>query len=202
MTDDNRSFVDSVFRAWSHFYDNPLQQKLYFGPIQDNVLARLKPGQQILDLGCGTGELIVKLEGLESTRVFGMDLSHDMLLKAAEKPSLAGRLAVSDGHRLPLADNSVDVITCLISFHYYLEPLVALKEMQRVIKPGGTLILAALTAVFFELDSLDTAFKSATQHLFRVYPPSELQELMVDAGFSTVEHDLVRPFTRVFEASN
>ncbi len=197
---DNRTFVDVIFRVWASFYDNPLQQKLYFGPIQDAVIQRLgsDPGQ-ILDLGCGTGELMVKLAHVEPPPL-GMDVSFEMLAKGHEKPRLGGRLAVADGHYLPLADQSVDVITCLISFQYYLEPLRALADMRRVLKPGGRLYLAALSTIVFESDALDGAMRRATQDLFRVYPPSGLKALMLEAGFDTVSHKLVRPFTRLFVA--
>jgi ubiquinone/menaquinone biosynthesis C-methylase UbiE len=197
----NRGFVDAIFRAWSQFYDNPVQQKLYYGPIQDAVIARLgeTPGR-ILDLGCGTGKLVEKLPEY-ALPPFGADISREMLVQAQEKPGLGGRVVVADGHHLPLAANSIDAITCLISFHFYLEPLQALKEMHRVIKPGGKLYMAALTAFFFENETLAQSFKATTQNLFRVYAPSELRGLMEEAGFDTPEHTMVRPFTRLFVAA-
>lgn len=204
MVDDgagqNRVFVDGLFKAWSRFYDNPLQQKLYFGPIQNAVIERLgdSPGR-VLDLGCGTGALMEKLQGYTPLPL-GADISHDMLTQAQVKDGLGGRLVNADGHHLPFRDGAIDAITCLISFHYYLEPLQALVEMRRVLKPGGRLYLAALTSVFFENNTLDQSFKSATQGFFRVYAPSELRELLVDAGFETPEHTMVRPFTRLFVA--
>jgi ubiquinone/menaquinone biosynthesis C-methylase UbiE len=197
----NRDFVDSIFRAWSRFYDNPLQQKLYFGPIQGAVLEQLgsDPGR-VLDLGCGTGAMMEQLQGGD-LKPFGADISHDMLVRGHEKPGLGGRLVVADGHCLPLADGAVDAVTCLISFHYYLEPLVALKEMRRELRPGGRLFLAALTALFFESETLDQSFKAATQELFRVYAPSELRELLIEAGFEPPTQKMVRPFTRLFVAT-
>ena len=200
---DNRPLVDLIFRAWSRFYDNPVQQKLYFGPIQEVVLEQLgaEPGC-VLDLGCGTGELLARLRdrGLSGT-AFGADISHEMLLKAGEKPDLEGRLTVADGHKLPFGDASFDAITCLISFQYYLRPEQALADMCRVLRPGGRLMLAALTSVIFEAEPLDSAFKAATDRLFRVYSPSELRGMLKAAGFQRVEKRLVRPFTRVFVAT-
>lgn len=201
MSAENRPFVDAIFRAWSAFYDNPVQQKLYFGPIQDIVVKKLgtSPGR-VLDLGCGTGELIVKM-GSKGVPPFGMDLSREMLLKAAAKPGLEGRLAVADGHLLPLQDASVDAVTCLVSFQYYLRPLAALREMRRVLRPGGRLLLAALTSVVFESPLVDKAMRARTEGFLRIYPPSELKRLCLDAGFGTVHYRLVRPFTRLFEAT-
>ena len=197
---DNRRFVDSIFRVWARFYDNPLQQRLYFGPIQEAVVARLgeSPGQ-VLDLGCGTGELMVRLSEVEPPP-FGFDISHEMLVKGAEKPRLTGRLVVADGHHLPLADQSVDTITCLISFQYYLRPLEALQEMHRVLRPGGRLFLAALTSLVFEVEPVDSAMRNATDDLFRVYAPSVLRDLLLEAGFASAEHQMLRPFTRLYEA--
>jgi len=198
--DQNRRFVDGIFRAWSQFYDNPVQQKLYYGPIQDAVIARLgeSPGR-ILDVGCGTGALMEKLPPYDQAP-FGADISWEMLVQAHEKPGLNGRLVVADSHQLPLTDGSVDAITCLISFHFYLEPLKALQEMRRVLTPNGRLFMAALTALFFESKTLDQSFKAATHGLFRVYAPSELRRLIEEAGFNTPQHTMVRPFTRLFVA--
>ena len=114
-----------------------------------STLKRFDSAGAAIDLGCGTGALMEKLPPY-SQAPFGADISREMLVQAHEKPGMSGRLVVADGHQLPLADESVDAITCLISFHFYLEPLKALQEMHRVLAPNGRLFMAALTAFFFE----------------------------------------------------
>ncbi len=195
---ENRAFVDAIFRAWSAFYDNPVQQKLYFGAIQRRVLDHLgeRPGR-VLDLGCGTGELLTKLR--EGTGL-GLDLSRDMLLQGAKKPGLGGKLVVGDGHHLPFEDGGLDAITCLVSFQYYLRPEVALSDMRRVLKPDGALYLAALTALPFEIEALESLVRERTGGLFRVYAPSSLKRMLHDAGFEDVHYRLVRPLTRLYVA--
>ncbi|MFT5432001.1 MAG: ubiquinone/menaquinone biosynthesis C-methylase UbiE [Myxococcota bacterium] len=188
--------VDAIFRVWSTFYDNPVQQRLYFRPIQEAARKALgdTPGR-VLDLGCGTGELTAQLPNS-----IGADLSLGMLKRAWQKPTLAGRLVVADGHSLPLADASVDAVTCLISFQYYLRPLQALREMRRVTAPGGCVILGALTSSALQVQAISNAMRVATGGMFRVYAPTELHDLFVEAGFAGVEHRLIRPFTRLFVA--
>lgn len=191
--------VDAIFRVWSSFYDNPVQQRLYFRPIQTAALAALgeAPGR-VLDLGCGTGELMGRLPDSDC---LGIDLSLDMLRRGRNKPALAGRLLRADGHRLPLADDSVDAVTCLVSFQYYLRPLQALGEIRRVLRPEGRVVLAALTSSAMQVQTISTALRSATGGLFRVYAPVELVDLLGAAGFANVEHQLIRPFTRLFVAN-
>jgi ubiquinone/menaquinone biosynthesis C-methylase UbiE len=50
-------------------------------------------------------------------------------------------LAQADAHRLPLADATFDWVVCASSFHYFRQPQVALREMRRVLRPEGRLVL-------------------------------------------------------------
>jgi len=196
----NQLLVERLFRAWSLFYDNPIQQRLYFGPIQDAVLRRLgsAPGR-VLDLGCGTGELLAKLPA--DTFMTGIDLSVAMLQQGVQKPALGGRLVAADAHALPLADQSMDVVTCLISFQYYLDPLTALREVHRVLKPGGRFFLGALSSRVLEVSPVDEVLRRVLGGLARFYRPSELRGLLSEAGFSAQKDRPVQLLTRLYEAS-
>ncbi len=127
------------FDAWSRFYRvGPFGLELR--RIQREAIARLaiRPGERVLDLGCGPGDGAARITGAGGVAV-GLDYSEGMVALARKEPALAGRLVRGDAGRLPFADGSFDKVVCTNSFHHYPEHLAALREMRRVLKPGGQL---------------------------------------------------------------
>ncbi len=126
------------FSFWSRFYEaTPL-----LGPLiraqQDLALARLaaRPGEKLLDLGCGPGRGLTALRGAGCTPV-GLDTSAEMLREARH----AAAVVRASAALLPLRSDVLDGILCTNSFHHYPEPLATLRELRRVLKPGGRLVL-------------------------------------------------------------
>ena len=98
--------------------------------------------EKLLDVGCGTGYLFELLLTQREAEYYGLDLSPEMLKMA--KAKFSGRVTLVEGSadRLPYADNSFDVVTCIQSFHHYPNPDKAMQESFRVLKPGGLYILS------------------------------------------------------------
>ena len=96
--------------------------------------------RHILDVGCGAGANLAQLQSL-TRRAVGIDFSPHALKYAAQHHR--AQLAQADALQLPLAGQSVDVITCLdVLYHRWLpDDEAALAEYHRVLKPGGLLIL-------------------------------------------------------------
>ena len=104
----------------------------------------------LLDIGTGTGRLL-ELLAPRTGHALGLDASREMLALARARLSergLADRATVrqADMYRLPLADGSQDVVTLQMVLHYAEDPAAALAEAARVLKPGGTLLVADLAA--------------------------------------------------------
>lgn len=104
--------------------------------LADSKRTRLR----VLDLGCGTGNV---LEGLprERLQVIGMDLVPEMAAAAA-RVHPQDCFAAADAGALPLADSSVDMVTCLGLLEYVPDPLQVLTGIQRVVRPAGHIILS------------------------------------------------------------
>ena len=102
------------------------------------VLAR--PGALVLDLCCGTGDLMLALQARSSAIVYGSDFCHPMLVAAnrkVEQRRLRSVLFEADALSLPVADASVDLITMAFGFRNLANYQQGLAELLRVLVPGG-----------------------------------------------------------------
>lgn len=114
-------------------------------------LMRDIPHADVLDIATGTGDLaILMAEQLDGSHVTGVDLSEGMIeigrRKVAEK-GLDGRISLTTGDclALPFPDNSFDCITCAYGVRNFENLAAGYKEMERVLRPGGLLVVLELS---------------------------------------------------------
>ena len=126
-------------------YESAWQQQLK--PAQDLLLkmADIQPGEQVLDIACGTG--LVSFKAAEkASYVLGTDISDGMieLARNISKEKSISNIAFErmDAEKLELQDESFDVVLCALGLMYVPDPLLALSEIKRVLKPGGRMIAA------------------------------------------------------------
>jgi SAM-dependent methyltransferase len=105
-----------------------------------------RPLGELLDLGCGTGNLPGKLAawGVSEHGYSGTDLSFGMLRRAAGKPPLAAHRGwvCADAGVLPFARGSFHTVVAASSFHFWPDPAAVVREIRRVLAPGGHLVLS------------------------------------------------------------
>ena len=108
--------------------------------------------RQVADLACGTGDMILMLSRyLPSVReIVGVDLSEGMLAVAAERvkraaPTASVTLSAENCQELSLATQSVDAVTCTLGIRNFSDPLQGLREMHRILRPGGRLAILELS---------------------------------------------------------
>jgi ubiquinone/menaquinone biosynthesis C-methylase UbiE len=118
----------------------------YLTRVRDRVLraAKLRPGECVVDLGAGTGLLALAARSRlqESGYVLALDISFDALAEgrrqaAATPHGAAVGCAVADALRLPLADQSVDVVLMRSVLIYLADKPAGIRELYRVLKPEG-----------------------------------------------------------------
>lgn len=102
---------------------------------------RLRPADHLLDLGCGTGTMLLELAPAVSVAE-GLDVSPEMIriarAKVADRTDV--RFAVCGADALPHADGAIDAVTAYNLLHLVEDPAASLREIARVLKPGGAFI--------------------------------------------------------------
>lgn len=158
---------------------------------------RLGPGAAVLDIGCGTGiNLLEAARTLGPCRkLVGIDLSSGMIEVARHKAELLGVRAsfiVGDVEKLPLDENSFDLVICNSVYHWFSDRQKTLKRIARALRPGGQILLNGVAAPGFQEWNLFVNEVGA--RLFDKAPwfpelptPTELLDNLRIAGFA-VDH--------------
>lgn len=133
---------------------------------------------KVLDVGCGTGELC-RIFAEKGFDVWGVDYLAEMVeIARKQTPSRGVEYGVADAYRLPFKDSEFDVVLCLGVFQTVTNPEHAIKELTRVLKPGGTLIVRTLNA-----EALSSLFLKDVMR----YRPGAFTKLLESYGFEDVE---------------
>lgn len=104
-------------------------------------LATIKPEHTVLDLACGTADMMLEMQTrVNGATLIGGDFSYNMMKIGKEKFNQSV-FSVSDAHCLPFKTNSFDRMTISFGFRNVTDKPKGLKEMHRVLKPGGKLCI-------------------------------------------------------------
>jgi demethylmenaquinone methyltransferase/2-methoxy-6-polyprenyl-1,4-benzoquinol methylase len=170
--------------------------------------AVVQPGDSVLDAACGTGDLALADRRAGASHVTGLDFSAQMLARARRKaPEL--EWIQGDLLALPFADGAYDAATIGFGIRNVADLEVALRELRRVLRPGGRLAILEITQArgvlrpFFSLwfDRIvpvlgkvlpgGAAYSYLPASVRRFPPAEELAELMRAAGFGSVQFRLL-----------
>lgn len=160
----------------------------YVSPMYQRIIRQIeslerKP-ETILDLGCGNGNVLSMLVGMTDAHLSGLDFSEEMIHQAKKKLGESAKLQVGDAAHLPYDENSFDVIICNASFHHYTKPIQCLKEIHRVLKKEGVLILGDPTAPLrLYLRLLNWGLKYSNSGDYHIYGKKEIHKLLGANGF-------------------
>ena len=125
------------------WYENSL-----FGPIADDIVLVAPPGTAILEVGCGSGALSLRLAALHGLAVTAVDVDPDEIRRAREKAArgeIAGaarpEFLVADVARMPFDDASFDLVVSTFSMHHWDDKVAGLAEVCRVLRPGSLALI-------------------------------------------------------------
>ena len=167
----------------------------------------------VLDVACGTGDFTIEIAKnvAQGSRIVGVDISDGMIAVGIEKLAKLGldaSLEVADCEALPYDDNTFDRISVGFGVRNFEHLELGLKEMYRVLAPGGKLVILELSVpsnafirwcyklYFLKIlpfvGGLLTGNRSAYEYLpasvLRFPAPDKFVEIMKSAGFDVVEH--------------
>lgn len=147
-------------------------------------LSLLERQVRILDVGCGPGQYMAWLEARGMT-VVGIDLSAGMLAQARTKAQ--GALAQMDMRRLAFPDGSFQGVWCMASLLHLpkAEAPIALREMWRVLAPGGALLLSVQEGEGEGWE--DNRYFGSVHRFFARYSQGELEGMLSNAGFAVLD---------------
>ena len=177
-------------------------------PILEN------PDARVLDLCCGTGDVMMRMARHARASVYGSDFCHPMMTAArvkAIRDKIPPRLFEADGLVLPLADASVDLITVAFGFRNFASYRGGLEELFRVLRPGGVAAILEFAPppktlfgrmhIFYSRTILPTlgglisgsreAYEYLPESVSKFPAPRELAAEMRAAGFADVSYELM-----------
>lgn len=144
----------------------------------------LAAASRVLDVGCGTGELLRRVRANVPDAVLaGLDPVPEMLDVAREKLSGRDDLRVGYADRLPWNAGTFDVVVSCNMFHYISEPLTALREMARVLRPTGALVLTDWCDDYIACRICNLYLRLTNRAFYKTYRQAECLELLRVAGY-------------------
>lgn len=158
-------------------------------------MAETGPEDTVLDVACGPGLLACAFARVARHAV-GVDITPAMLDQARKTQAEQGLENVSwqsgDVLALPYPDHHFSIVVSRFVFHHLLDPLTALKEMKRVCKPGGRVVVADMAPAPEKADALNAMERLRDPSHARAMPLEELKSLFAQAGLPEPRVDLYR----------
>jgi len=170
--------------AWGHrdFYSNTAK------------VLDLRQDDRLLEIGFGSGYFI-KDYASHVARIAGVDLSEDMVNLASsvnKKLVESGKAEFrhGDASSLPYDDGEFSVVVGIETFFFWSEPVESLREIFRVLEPGGRLVLEMS---YNKEDGLDHGEDMEKMNLI-IYSADEMTEMLTESGFSDIEFTYYKGF--------
>ena len=137
--------MEGRIAAW--YARNTARDMPDFAALAQRVTAALPSGSRILEVAPGPGYLAIEIARRGDHRITGLDISHTFVEIAARNAREAHvniDFRQGNASAMPLADNTFDLILCRAAFKNFSQPVTAMNEMHRVLKPGGRALIIDL----------------------------------------------------------
>jgi ubiquinone/menaquinone biosynthesis C-methylase UbiE len=145
----NREHDIERFDHWSSTYEQSWMQRALFDPAHRATMTLaagfVQQPTSVLDVGCGTGRLLRQAKAYwPDARLIGVDPANGMI-EAAQRLTPGATFFTGTAEALPLQDASVDLALSTISFHHWQDQAAGLREMARVVRPEGYVLLVDMS---------------------------------------------------------
>jgi ubiquinone/menaquinone biosynthesis C-methylase UbiE len=179
---------EAKWDKWAETIDGKGFKYEYLRKAQNSLISILdiKENVQVLDIGCGTGRALGEVAKLTDGKgvFYGVDLSTKMIENAKEhfKNNDNFHFIKSSSESVPLENDLFDIIISTNSFHHYLHPEKAMKEIHRLLKPGGKIYILDPTADLLIVKIANKIIKLFEPGHVKLYSTDEFRRLILDAG--------------------
>lgn len=187
---DAKEFFNTVAAEWESmsrgYYDESVKNKLI-------GMKLLKKNMTVVDLGAGNGYISRAVAG-HVKKVLAVDISPEMLGelgRMAQKEGISNIAIIEgDGCDIPVDDSTVDLVCANMYLHHIEDINLAVREMARILKTGGSVFLADLR------EHTNTELKERMHDLWQGFKASELQKVFEQNGFTDINIQTVEDETR------
>lgn len=177
MSDHDATVRAEFDRAAAKFAERTAGRFDHMDPV---AFARTSPGETVVEVGAGTGNFLALFGGVAGRRI-AVDITPSMLDQARGHEGLD--LVAGDGRRLPLRSGSVDLVTSAQALHHVQDPVAVVKEMRRVARPGGRVLIVDQAATErYEEALMMTALELARDPSHAMSRPPSAHRMMVRAA--------------------
>jgi ubiquinone/menaquinone biosynthesis C-methylase UbiE len=143
----------------------------------------LRPTDRLLDVGCGSGALLHRLSQSPTPPwLTGVDPVPEMLAIARRKLPPEVELHEGWAERLPFEADRFDVVVSCNVFHYLRQPVLALREMSRVLRPGGQLVLTDWCDDYLACRACGWYLRLFSRTHSKIYGERECRQMLREAG--------------------
>jgi ubiquinone/menaquinone biosynthesis C-methylase UbiE len=194
--------MEGMVAKW--YTNNTGQSLAEFSKLARDIANRVPNGSRVLEVAPGPGYFCIELAKLGDYAITGLDISHTFVEIASKKAAEAGvRVIFRQGNAsaMPFGDNTFDFLLCRAAFKNFGQPVRALQEMCRVLKPGGQGLIidlrkdASMESINHEVDGmgLNAINKILTKLTFRTmllksaYTRPQFQYMLARANFRSVD---------------
>jgi ubiquinone/menaquinone biosynthesis C-methylase UbiE len=146
---------------------------------------------RILDVGCGTGNLLSYISSENEVDIAGVDISPNMLEIARNKLGEVADLREGDSENLPFEDESFNMVICNDSFHHYPKPEKVLTEIRRVLEPGGNILISDPYGAFLVRLILNFKLYFNKEGDVKIYSKGELCKFLENTGYEAIECNII-----------
>lgn len=184
---------EAYWDKWAKSFDDANWVNNYLRAAQSSLIPILdiREGMTFLDIGCGAGFALGRIAALINGKgqFYGIDLSQKMIDKATEnfKGEDNFHFIKANAESIPLDTEAFDIIICNNSFHHYLHPVKALKEMWRLLKSDGRVYILDPTANYLFLRLVDRIIKLTEHEHVKMYSTKEFRSMFAEAGLKYID---------------
>jgi ubiquinone/menaquinone biosynthesis C-methylase UbiE len=142
------------------------------------------PAESVLDVACGTGQLLeVLAERTNQSELVGIDRVPAMLEVAKQRLGGRANCLAGEAHHLPFEDAHFQLVTSTNALHYFPDAVAALREIRRVMSPGGNLIITDWCRNYAWMKLLNRVLPWTQHAHVHTFSTGELRKSLTDAGF-------------------